>query len=355
MNFEWLSALANHLWQSTLVAAVAGLLVLLLRKHGAHIRYWIWFAASVKFLVPFSLLIAMGHQFEWRPVRKTSAATSFSWVATEVAQPFSPESNANRSHPSPQVVRTALLSLLALTIWFAGFLAFSLRWTRSWFRMRAISRQASPLCVGEYQTMASASVIEPGVFGIFRPVLLLPAGIQERLSHEQLLSVMSHEMCHIERRDNLLSSIHMFVVSIFWFYPLVWWLGARLLAERELACDEAVLRQGNNPETYAEGILRVCRLYLESPLPCAAGVSGSHLQRRIQQIVSNNPARALDFKRVCLHRSRCDGCSAGSLGRLQRSRAIPGAKDREAFLRSGIGKAEQVRPAAIWSANPSGR
>src|SRR5262249_31003683 len=89
-------------------------------------------------------------------------------------------------------------------------------------------------------------------------------------------------------------------VGIFWFYPLVWWLGTRLLNERERACDEEVLRQGTNPEVYAEGILRVCRLYLESPLLCAAGVSGSHLQKRIQQIVSNIPAHAMDFRKACL-------------------------------------------------------
>jgi bla regulator protein blaR1 len=299
MNFEWLPALANHLWQSTIVAAVAGLLVLMLRRHGAHTRYWIWFAVSVKFLVPFSLLIALGHQFELHPVRETTTATSFSWVATEVAQPFS-ESDVSPGHPSPAATASSLLAPLALTIWFAGFLVLAFRWIGSWLRMRATVREGSPQIIGEYQTMASVSVIEPGVFGIFRPVLLLPAGIQERLSPEQLLSILSHEVCHIKRRDNLLSSIQMFVVGIFWFYPLVWWLGARLLDERERACDEEVLRQGYSPETYAEGILCVCRLYLESPLPCAAGVSGSNFQKRIQGIISNSPAREMDFRRACL-------------------------------------------------------
>ena len=52
--------LINHLWQSTVFAALAGLSVLALRQHGAHVRYWVWFAASVKFLVPFSALAALG-------------------------------------------------------------------------------------------------------------------------------------------------------------------------------------------------------------------------------------------------------------------------------------------------------
>lgn len=51
-----LQSLANHLWQSTLFAAAAGLLTLSLRKNRAQTRYWLWLAASVKFLIPFSPL-----------------------------------------------------------------------------------------------------------------------------------------------------------------------------------------------------------------------------------------------------------------------------------------------------------
>ena len=52
--------IANHLWQSTLFAGIAGLLTLLLRNNRAHARYCLWLAASAKFLVPFSLLMLVG-------------------------------------------------------------------------------------------------------------------------------------------------------------------------------------------------------------------------------------------------------------------------------------------------------
>lgn len=55
-----LHPLANHLWQSTLFAALAALLTLLLRGNRAQSRYWLWLAASVKFLIPFSVLVAAG-------------------------------------------------------------------------------------------------------------------------------------------------------------------------------------------------------------------------------------------------------------------------------------------------------
>jgi len=64
---------------------------------------------------------------------------------------------------------------------------------------------------------------------------------------------------------------------LFWFHPLVWWIGAQMVEERELACDEDVLRLGNQPSVYAESILKVCQFYLESPLVCMAGVTGADL------------------------------------------------------------------------------
>ena len=57
--------IGNHLWQSTLFAAVAGLLTLALRKNQARVRYWLWLVASLKFLVPFSLLTSLGSRMAW--------------------------------------------------------------------------------------------------------------------------------------------------------------------------------------------------------------------------------------------------------------------------------------------------
>lgn len=142
--------------------------------------------------------------------------------------------------------------------------------------------------------------MEPSVFGIFRPILLLPENIERHLSPAQFRAVLAHEMGHVRRRDNLLSSIHMISAAIFWFYPVVWWLGARLLDERERACDEHVLYQGNDSIVYAESILKVCEVYVKSPLQCAPGVSGSKLEQRIRRIVTHTPTRPLGSRKACM-------------------------------------------------------
>jgi len=64
------------------------------------------------------------------------------------------------------------------------------------------------------------------------------------------------------------------------------WIGKRLMDERERACDEEVLRLGNEPLVYAEGILNVCKTYVESPLRCASGVTGAELKKRVRAILT---------------------------------------------------------------------
>jgi hypothetical protein len=70
-----------------------------------------------------------------------------------------------------------------------------------------------------------------------------------------------------------------------------------MMDERERACDEDVLRTGNEPRAYAEGILKICELYVRSPLNCVAGVTGANLERRIEAIMDSCSVLELNFTR----------------------------------------------------------
>ena len=144
---------------------------------------------------------------------------------------------------------------------------------------------------------ATPGLLEPGIVGIWRPVLLLPVGLESTLSADQLHAVVAHEMHHIRRRDNLTSALHMVVEVLCWFHPLVWWVGARLIDERERACDEHVLASGAEPDVYAEGILNVCKRYVELPVACVSGVTGSDLKKRINAILAGQVGLALSGAR----------------------------------------------------------
>jgi len=244
---------ANHLWQSTLFAAVAGLLTLFLRKNRAQARYWLWLSASMKFLIPFSILVAAGGLLG----RHTAAAVApsqlvpaayLSSLIEQAGEPF--------TTPVPQLAMPAVQSSYAsgivaglIAVWAIGLVTLVRRSILRWRRMRASVRQASPMDLGielpiGLPVKSSPAFGEPGVFGILRPVLLLPDGIADCLTAREMEAIVAHELCHFRRRDNLAAAIHMAVEAVFWFHPLVWWLGARLMEERERACDEEVLRTG---------------------------------------------------------------------------------------------------------------
>jgi uncharacterized protein (TIGR03435 family) len=175
-------------------------------------------------------------------------------------------------------------------------------------------RVASPLAIeAGVPVLSSPTLLEPGIFGIFRPVLLLPEGITEHLSSEHLKAIVAHELCHVRRRDNLAAAIHMAVEAIFWFHPLVWWIGSRLVEERERACDEEVVRLGSMPAIYAESILKTCQFYLESPLTCVSGITGADLKKRVIHIMTQRLSDKLSFSRKLLLASAAMVVVAGPL------------------------------------------
>ena len=286
----------NHLWQSTAFAVAAGLLTLGLRRNKAQVRYWLWFSASLKFLVPFSLLIGLGGHWA-TPVGKIAPA-AVSIAIKQAAEPF----------PNMVVLTSAVshrpdwTPVAMVVVWLCGLVAIETIRLRGWLRIRAAVRASVAMEIAAPVAIRSApGLLEPGVVGMFRSVLLVPEGIAERLTPSQFDAVLAHEMCHIRRRDNLTSAIHMMVEALFWFHPLVWWIGARLVEERERACDEAVLSAGGEPHIYAEAILSVCKLYVESPLVCVSGVTGADLKKRIEAIMANRMGLRLNFaKKVAL-------------------------------------------------------
>ncbi len=286
--------IADHIRQSTLFALAAACFTLALRKDPARFRFTIWFAASFKFLLPFALLVHLGQELGTRTTPPHTLIT----VLETAGQPF------GRSVP-PLVPRVAwreeLVPASLGVLWLIGFVVKLLRWRLQWLQVARIRTSATPVESGlEFdclQSQAAAagirpipmllslSRLEPGIFGIIRPVLLWPAGISDELREPEIRAILAHEVWHARRRDNLTAAVQMFTEAAFWFHPLVWWLGSRQMREREQACDEGVLALGSEPAVYAGAILKACKFYVESPLPCTAGVNGSNLKQRIRRIM----------------------------------------------------------------------
>ena len=372
-------ALVAHLWQSTLVAGIVWLAALALHGNRPRVRYWLWAAASLKFLVPFSWLVALGSRFEWRTAPAIARPVT-TFVLEEVLASPMPAAVASTS---ALLTAQSSASLWVLpSVWIAGFLVVLFWWWRQWRPVGSALRQARPVDLGpaydvaNLTVMSSPSTLEPGVVGVWRPVLLLPDGLADRLTPAQLNALIAHERCHVRCHDNLAAAVHMLVEALFWFHPLVWWIERRMIDERERACDEAVLRAGNDPDEYAAGILTVCRFTLKAPIACVTGVTGSDLRARLESIArSDVGARLTLVRRVAIallgcatvgvpivsaltprfHVLAAEEIRAATRGRFVQSAAPAG--QRLAFDVVSIKRTDpnDTRPGADFGAQPGGR
>ncbi|MBI3864383.1 MAG: hypothetical protein HY290_21065 [Planctomycetia bacterium] len=100
----------------------------------------------------------------------------------------------------------------------------------------------------------------PVVAGILRPVILLPAWLAAEL----------------------------------FFHPAVWYVSRQLSLEREICCDDAVVRAGHESVQYASTLVRMAELCTSTrrPIPAnvlatlaASGSNGSQLKRRTMRLL----------------------------------------------------------------------
>jgi beta-lactamase regulating signal transducer with metallopeptidase domain len=326
-----MGAILEHLWQSTLFAIGAGLLTLAFRKNRARIRYGIWFCVSVKVLVPLSLLIwAVSTIAQTASPSRGGVHSAADGLATH-AEVDSPVARAFTSTQSPVArigiqllfpveTQTRILRLLAvnddwrgwldvlvLAIWTAGFGAVCARRiqrSRRHWDLVSISRRVELLGIktpSRLQIGLAEGQLEPTVVGWVHPVLLFPADIERHLTYPGIEALVLHELCHVRRLDTFTAAVHMAAEAVFWFHPLIWWLGDRLVDERERACDEYVLSRLDSSQAYLTGLLATCDHYLSSQQASIAGVCSRNIKPRLEAIRAHHIGETIGaYKRLML-------------------------------------------------------
>ena len=131
------------------------------------------------------------------------------------------------------------------------------------------------LQVNAYIGVATSAVVRsPIVMGIFRPLIVIPAELLDKLRADELELVLIHELAHVRRLDNLTLLLQRLVAAVLFFHPAVWLCGRMLQREAEQACDDLVVNATDRSQTYACGLTRVAELaHLKS-----------HLKRRIPML-----------------------------------------------------------------------
>lgn len=274
--------MTEHLIASTLTALAAVVAAALLRGRSAKVRFAIILAGLLRFALPTSWLTDAGETVAHRvPAYIDTGVTG--WIPLPALPP---------------------VGSIALAVWIVVALVCLVLSARRWFPRVEEVRAAEPAerelvyrvwdRLGIRQRVGVRIVAPdqvPAACGVFRPFIALPEGLTAALTPAELDAVLSHELAHIARRDNLWAAVVRTVVSVFWFHPLVWWIEHRLLAERETACDEFVLAHGATRQDYVTGIAKVCRIAFAGP-PSFARITGANLKTRAAHILT------VDLRRV---------------------------------------------------------
>jgi len=287
-----IGAAVAHLGESTVFAALTAILLLAFRIRKPRVRHAAWLLVAIKFMLPASIFMSLG-----------TGMRALAPQPIPIAWPGPTSLLAGVSTmPSPASVSNPPMETAFLCIWLAGAIFAIGVWLH---RLRQPFRtvpapQAEVTILHRLRTQAgvrrsvslrhSQDLIAPGLTGIFTPVICISEALQGELEPAEFESVLLHELAHVRRWDNLCSAVVHALACLCWFYPLLWWIERKIAFEAERACDDLVLRWGAPPESYADAILKVCRLQIAAPLAGVSGI-GSRLSERVEWILSERTGK----------------------------------------------------------------
>jgi bla regulator protein BlaR1 len=259
----------HSLWQAALLAAVAGVGMLLMHRRPARERYLL----SVSALAGVLLWAVFTFLSYYEPASELPvvAIVTGEMTALPLVSSTGDWSGGMAEQFTAYFSRNAPL---IATLWILGMTFFLLRMLGALMYANQLKRRhVSPLPEKWQQTLLhfarrigirravrlleSAAIKTPMTIGFLKPVILLPIGMVNNLSPQQVEAILAHELAHIYRSDFLINIFQAIIETLFYFNPAVWWLSAAVRAEREDCCDDIAILHCNNSLDYAKALVSV--------------------------------------------------------------------------------------------------
>jgi|GEM_PF-2862120 len=357
MSLRWAITLLHFLWQGCLIGLAAMALSRLFRNQSATLRYWLHsialLACPTCVAITFSLVTVpeslpgnrstaneQAHSASERqeggeslpvdvpypalippranslPIASTDAVSEETNNAATVRSLSANESSSTSTNA--KWYRT--IATWATVAYVIGVVCFLLRLSVALWgghRLRAIAipladfalldlirNQASRIGLRIVPIVAYCErVAVPTVIGVLRPIVLLPASVMTGLTTGEFSAIISHEFAHIRRYDLWMNLLQRLIESLLFFHPVVWFLSRCLSAEREICCDDLVVRSGHEAMNYAGALLRMAELcgiprHQNVAALTATGRSMSLLERRIGRLINAQPEPRLQLTRM---------------------------------------------------------
>jgi TonB family protein len=293
------------------IVALALVATALLARRSAAMRHWVLAAALIcaaaapaiervapvwrvpSFVAtPESLVVSLSNH--------ERAGSSFDKLRNSVEMP-----SANRlASVALRGERISILSIVRIT-WLVGAVVSLVILVVGLGRLAGIATRAAEVRRGAWARLGAEVSREYGLarrvrllqsahptllatWGWWRPCVLLPRGAQS-WSEDRIRIVLLHELAHVARGDWAIQVVAEIVRSAYWFNPLVWLAGRRLLQESERAADDVVLNRGIEGKAYASELLTLARVfgrYGRAWAPAPGIARASTLERRVTAMLN---------------------------------------------------------------------
>ncbi|HBG25696.1 MAG: hypothetical protein A2Y10_20545 [Planctomycetes bacterium GWF2_41_51] len=308
---NWFNWQISMLWQVAILIAIIAAVDFVIKKWTwPQVRYALWLLVLVKLVLPPSLTspasftaeipVAIEYKIKNSDLTPPDTEVIFN---PEIELPIKTELPKIEIQNTPQIVEPVLVRQVSvieriswkvymLCVWAVGAIILAL-----WLMLRLrglrrehlkgdskISHQLQELLQSTAQKMKLKKVPQiiltkkvccPAVFGIFKPVLLLPANQLADMSLQDAEHIFLHELAHIKRGDLIIHAFYMILQIAYWFNPLLWLIRKHLQNLRELCCDATVARiLREKTADYRQTLLETARRLVAEPVDPGLGLLG---------------------------------------------------------------------------------
>jgi uncharacterized protein (TIGR03435 family) len=301
--------LVHFVWQGMLAGSIAASALRLLRGASPQLRYLAGCAALAAMLgaplVTASVLAGATAAPGSRgvtPLLQSPGVSRSTGLAAAAATQGSPAQASTSSRPagSRNVSIEAWLPAV-VAVWLVGVTFLLARLAGGWLRLHRVHRASLGALPSRWEQASSRIAIllgidrlvrvidspfvdTPTVIGWMRPVILLPVAALANLSPPQVEAILAHELAHVRRHDFLMNCMQAFAETLLFYHPAVWWLSARIRAEREQCCDLVAVEVCGDAVIYAEALAEL-ETWRVSGTELALAATGGALLERIRRLL----------------------------------------------------------------------
>ena len=282
------AAAGTQVRQVTAAIVVVGVAVWAFCRRRPQVAYALWVVVLVKCVVPPVWSSSVG-VFSWWDVHLKGDRP---WLLDHWKEPMTvPVHEVREMVPGTNETRTVKFIIaseavragiswrkMSLLVWGLGAGVLGVVWLVRGGRLRRRIEKSAVEVPGEVEEMFgelrrrlevrghvwlrfSKEAIGPGLFGVMRPIVVVPVAMLEEGANGRLRMVLAHELAHVRRKDHWVVGLQMAAQVAWWFHPLVWWMNQQVGRARELSCDEAVMAElGCAGEVYGQMLVDVLKM-----------------------------------------------------------------------------------------------